>query len=422
LTEYYYCGIIYFMDTPDFREPQLPQHSPERCVSLFEQHEYLKGLSEWFGLPQEIRDAAVDQAIRAGLEAPEESLPHLLELDEDEDALNPQDQWVLRNFAVLTSPTTQALLDPENHNPVVFKNRYNDFSDYTATYAQEHFTDLVNEKRLAAIEQLCEHQGMTKVEASRQTPHLYAEAGEAADFLAPNEFIRRNFSVEEMRNFIIQILDKTPPSRDLASLLNSYDHGVIGVAHQELILDDVLMSRLPENSFRETVETLSLGDLLSASLRTQSPLPSATLVEKLMQIKSAQSDDMTFEFQGLDYQWVDMPLGALLMGLVRRSAYNMPNERYIEPYEQVLSKTADYLSSNMFMERLLLYIDSDAKFNDVLWRGQGSPRFDNLRDFEGRQPQEVKRQWLQEVTDIVVTYLREIGDIERAELVSVNAK
>lgn len=399
------------------------QPSPESCRKLFEQQEYLRGLTEWFSLPQEVRDAFIDRTIQAGFDAPEESLYSLLRMQDDQKgALGKDDRWILTNFAVLISPTTQALLDPDSHEPLVIEGQYNDFNDYTAFYAQKRFTELVDQKRKTHITKLQEEEGLSLIEAKRRTPKLSADSGEAADFLAPNEFIRHHFSVEEMRSFINSVLDKTPPTRDLADTLTAYDRGVVdAVQHQELILDETLLDRMPPRSLPKFIKDSSLGELTANSLRLEGPLPSVDLLEKYIALKPDDLKTGSFICWNLDGRQVPVPHGAIYMALIRRLVHNQSSRgELIESGADVLAKVTDYLASAVFTKQLMPYIASDAKFNDVLWRGKGSPRFEILHTFQNRQPQDVKCEWLQEVIDIVVTHLVETGDEETAELVLAN--
>jgi hypothetical protein len=327
------------------------------CLELFKSGELYKGLSLWFTLDEAIRGSVAKDAILAAGTGQEKYAGEAI----DTKAVNPKQAWLLENFSILTSPTSEKLFTP-----------------YAEFNADDDTKQLFGEaSRICAF-----HRWDDYIHQLHHEGHRVRDKWDHGSWISVASFIRQNFSTDDMHKLLTNIVDRLPadpelepesepeptklsvPEEQRIDFFNYQDGIVDPFRHADLMLDEELMSRLPAKIF--SLDSRPLGEWISEFLG-RCLYPKAQTIEKLM---AAHAQEAPSDFLPDNS---NAPVGAFYFALIRRIAHievkdnvsSSSREADQATYHEIVARICGYLLNGEIMAEVDRFIDSDITYDDV---------------------------------------------------------
>lgn len=389
------------------------QPNPERCADLFAEGEAFQAMQEWFGLSEETRLRAVDEAIVAA----SENNTMLQDRLKSARGLTESQHWTLRHLAALTSPAVEKIFTLDR-----------DDVDLTEKDLRSLRNNWAGIDAFGAAEERLEE---------RDEGVDFRVYPDDHDFATAQDFFHFDMPVQEMGKLLGYLAENLPPDHDFFrpgywvfdEALGRERHAGKGYLEVvppirccvDLISDDDLMARLPnaEGIFRlDTQFSDWMEQFLSAGL-----YPKASTLAKLIDYNPESSAPSSLVRGGERV----IPIGAYYHALLRRITHletlgvdeiqNRPSWMKVsnEKYMEITGLTADYLLSDSIMERYVPYLDSDRAWDDVLvLPGQGALVYEEREPEEGEAAKARKAQEFTETVRTVYVNLLATHDTEKA--------
>ena len=226
-----------------------------------------------------------------------------------------------------------------------------------------------------------------------------------ADFTEPNQDIKRSFSLDETREFLVKLIPHLNVNdRVKGRLLSSGSHGVIDVMkHTDLLTDPRLADVLEKPLLREVVWEFYMENYVR-----QEAFPSAEFFEEAFRRFDPKDSDPNANFHISDKNHTEIPASVFYFTLLRKiTLLKSLRERHPEFGKGWEEKITSYLLNDIFMEHALPYLEIENAYEDDFVSQYGS---NSKVVATGDEAKALKRKRLGEVINTAIEYARQKGD------------
>lgn len=351
---------------------------------LWEQEKHLDSLLEWFDLPKDIREDAINGVILQEAQA-DPSRP--LRNAQDDTEGKPEN-LVLKHYAVLTTDAVGKIVRPVESEPITDKDVTKDLNRNPAI-SDDFITKL---RSLGLGRFLLRH--------------------DSDDFETPNDDIRKNFSIEEVRQLLVKLV---PHLNEKARLHILSTWGPIDIIkHADLLTDPRLADDLERPLLKGTGSWINyLGGYIARDM-----LPSVKFFEEAFRRLDPKDSGPNVVFSIPTYEGdVKVPESAFYFTMLRTIIYLKGiRERHPSFLEGEEEKITSYLLSDAFMDHVTPYMQTESAYRDDLVHGiKGKASYITEIEATGEEAKALKRKRLGEVIKTAVDYAEQKGDERTAQ-------
>ncbi|MEK7551606.1 MAG: hypothetical protein AAB532_03320 [Patescibacteria group bacterium] len=346
---------------------------------LWIQGQHLEALISWYSSPEELRSDVVSSVLL------DEAKPHRSLRDAQFETEGHPENFVLQHYALVTNPAVRKMFQPVEDEPITEDNWHKIKSNPGDN----------NEFR-RAISRLGIRDGSY-------------DFFDYADFTNANAEIVANFSLDEAREFLINLIP------NLSDEVKNKMLSTWGVVHSVKWADLLTDPRLADDLERAILyDHISWADHLEQFL-AQDFLPSVEFFEEAFRrLKDEDSDpNSDFSVSVVSPQDTTIPSSLLYFSMLRRTIPSEMDGSATETREERMERITSYLLSDEFMRHALPYLSTEELYPDVFV----VPKRMNLThnatiEDTGDDAKTSKRKRLGEVIQIAIDYARKKGDDE----------
>jgi len=371
-----------FPETPIQIPPERTKKAKELLKSisdLWGQGEHYKSLVKWFDLPQESRDDIINTTLLQEANPRDRSLRSA-----QYDTEGKPENLILRHYALLSTPEVGKIIHPNEDNPITSNDVLRIFSNPGAASGEHSFRFKIMSLGL------------------RQNPYFH----DMDDFTKPNEDIKRNFSIEEAGEFLLELI---PHVKDdiKDQLLSSW--GVISsIKHADLLTDPRLADDLEKSLIGEISWASRVENYLS-----QGVFPSPEFFEEAFKrLKPEYVDpNANLQISLKEANDTSVPASVFYFTMLRRittleKARGMDLEFTKDREDRIVS----YLLNDAFITRALPYLDTEDVYQDnFISEGYGQIMYNAKIEATGQEAKDIKSKRFGEILGAAETYLKQKG-------------
>jgi len=348
-----------------------------RIHEMWEQGRHYDSLVSWFDIPMDQRDDVINTVLLQEAEPAGRSLRSA-----QYDMEGKPEHLILKHYALLAAPAVGKIIRPNDNDPI----NNDDVNElYQNPGGNQEFG-----RRLMSL-------------GLGYKPYFH----DYADFTEPNQDIKRSFSLDETREFLVKL---TPylnvKDRVKGRLLSSGSHGVIDVMkHTDLLTDPRLADILEKPLLREVVWEFYMENYLR-----QEVFPSAGFFEEAFKRLDPKDSDPNANFHISDKNNTEIPASVFYFTMLRKiTLLKSLRERHPEFGKGWEGKITSYLLNDVFMAHVLPYLETENAYEDDFVSKYGN----NEKVLAtGDEAKALKGKRFGEVINIAVEYARQRGDEE----------
>lgn len=350
-----------------------------RVHEMWEQGRHYDSLVAWFETPTDQRDDVVNSVLLQEAEPSERSLRSA-----QYDTEGKPEHLILKHYALFATPAVGKIIKPNENDPITDDNvdelRKNPGNN-------EDFRIKIRSLGLG------------------HEPYYH----DMDDFIQPNHDITNNFSLEEARELLANLIPHIS-GKVKDRLLSSW--GIVGgIKHADLLTDPRLADALEKSLIGEVYWVTHLENFL-----TQGVFPSAEFFEEAFKrLKPEDSDpNAIFQISLRDIGDTKIPSSIFYFTMLRRiTLLKSFRENHPEFGKGREEKIISYLLNDAFMEHALPYLETEDAFEDYFVEENSRLMRHNAKiEATGEEAKEIKRKRFGEILQAAEAYLKEKEDIE----------
>jgi hypothetical protein len=348
---------------------------------LWEQGRHYDALLKWFELPLDKRDDVINTTLLQEAEPAGRSLRSA-----QYDTEGKPEHLILKHYALLATSAVGKIIRPNENDPITFDDTVQISSNPGVPDREQSFRFRLRSLGL----------GLSS---------YYHDMG---DFTEPKEDIKRNFSLEEAREFLLKLIPHVKDEDVKYQLLSSW--GVVSsIKHADLLADPRLADALEKSLVGEIVWSERLENFLG-----QGVFPSAEFFdEAFKRLKPEDSDpNANFHISLKDFRDTEVPASVFYFTMLRRLVL-LDSRREIYPGFGIggEEKVTSYLLSDTFMKHAIQYLETKDAFQDYFVEVNSmATRYNAKVEATGDEAKALKRKRLGEVINAAIEYARQKGD------------
>lgn len=368
-----------FPDSPIVIPPERAEAARESLSivhELWEQGRHLDSLLEWFDLPKDKREDAINGVILQELQRSDRSLMSAQQETEGKPA-----NLILQHYALFSRDTVGKIIKPENREPIT-----NEDANYLVRNPVSG-----DEFRIKL--------GVLGL----RDPSFY----DADDFKSARDDMQSNFSLEEGRRLLVTLVPQL--SDDVKrSFLPSY--GVVHIIkYADLLTDPRLADALEKSLLKEHPWSLYIENYIS-----QYMFPSAEFFEGAFRRLDPKDSDpnANFHISIKSDNDTEVPASVFYFTMLRKlTLLKILRERHPEFGKGWEEKITSYLLSDAFMDHALPYLETENAYgDDFIYSLPGAIGHNAKVEATGDEARALKRKRLGEVISTAIEYARQKGD------------